>query len=186
MKVTSSHVLCCKWGTVSFNNLLQEYDTTPEWNPVLPSKKDTTFSLKQGKITLFSDFFQILQLTVANKKICKSILDEYQIHISQMHPLRLVKLRHFEFACIALGHIPEILVFRAFLCSVSCLRGVPARSKDKEWKKKFFYIDASVIPGEMDWREMGAKEKFKDDSPPTDAYIENAIFKRLSLHPSEC
>ncbi|MFS7944151.1 hypothetical protein Hanom_Chr06g00508701 [Helianthus anomalus] len=29
---------------------------------------------------------------------------------------------------------------------VSCLRSVPTSSRDKEWKKKFFYIDAGVIP----------------------------------------
>ncbi|MFS8003970.1 hypothetical protein Hanom_Chr13g01220071 [Helianthus anomalus] len=33
---------------------------------------------------------------------------------------------------------------------------------------------------------MVPKEIFKDDGPPTDAYIENALFKRLSQHPSEC
>ncbi|KAF5786225.1 hypothetical protein HanRHA438_Chr10g0450341 [Helianthus annuus] len=69
---------------------------------------------------------------------------------------------------------------------VSCLRDIPTSSRDKEWKKKFFYIDASVIPGEMHWREMGPKDKFKDDGPAADAYIVNTLFKRLSQHPSEC
>ncbi|MFS7953649.1 hypothetical protein Hanom_Chr07g00621141 [Helianthus anomalus] len=45
---------------------------------------------------------------------CKYVLDHYPIHISQLHPLGLVKLRHFEFACIALGHIPKLTVFSAF------------------------------------------------------------------------
>ncbi|KAJ0734651.1 hypothetical protein HanPI659440_Chr11g0422541 [Helianthus annuus] len=132
---------------------------------------------------------------------CKSVIDEYPIHISQLHPLGLVKLHHFEFAYITLGHIPEITVFRAFFVlvwkspfftfdrrdiRVSCLRDIPARSRDKDWKKKFFYSDAIVIPGEMHGREIGAKEKFKDDGPPVDAYVENALFKRLSQRPSEC
>ncbi|MFS7888846.1 hypothetical protein Hanom_Chr00s000002g01599871 [Helianthus anomalus] len=142
---------------MSFNNLMQEYDIKPEWNPMIPSKKDTIFPLKQGKITLFSDFFKFCNFRLPITKFCKSVLDEYQIHISQMHPLGLVKLRHFEFSYIALGHIPEITVFRAFFVLI------PASSRDKDWKKKFFYIDASVIPGEMYWREMGAKDKFKDD-----------------------
>ncbi|KAM0027647.1 hypothetical protein Hdeb2414_s0019g00542631 [Helianthus debilis subsp. tardiflorus] len=38
----------------------------------------------------------------------------------------------------------------------------------------------------MHWREMAPKDKFKDDGPPTDAYVENALFKRLSQRPSEC
>ncbi|MFS7914375.1 hypothetical protein Hanom_Chr02g00152641 [Helianthus anomalus] len=42
----SSDVIYCKWGTISFNNLLQEYAIKPEWNPELPSNKDTPFPLK--------------------------------------------------------------------------------------------------------------------------------------------
>ncbi|MFS7964752.1 hypothetical protein Hanom_Chr08g00754031 [Helianthus anomalus] len=33
---------------------------------------------------------------------------------------------------------------------------------------------------------MGAKDKFKDGGPPFDAYVQNALFKRLSQCPSEC
>ncbi|MFS7961149.1 hypothetical protein Hanom_Chr08g00711411 [Helianthus anomalus] len=137
----SFDALYCKWGTLSFNNLMQEYDIKPEWNPVLPSKQDTTFPLKHGKIALLSDFF----------KFCN-----FRLPITK------------------------------FYIGVSCLRDIPASSRDKDWMKKFFYIDASVIHEEMHWREMGANEKFKDDGPPADAYVENALFKRLSKRPSEC
>ncbi|KAM0046180.1 hypothetical protein Hdeb2414_s0009g00312901 [Helianthus debilis subsp. tardiflorus] len=33
---------------------------------------------------------------------------------------------------------------------------------------------------------MAPKEKFREEGPPADAYIENALFKKLSKHPSEC
>ncbi|MFS7986078.1 hypothetical protein Hanom_Chr11g01006181 [Helianthus anomalus] len=38
----------------------------------------------------------------------------------------------------------------------------------------------------MQWREMGHKDKVKDDGPPKDAYIANALFKRLSQCPFKC
>ncbi|KAM0036835.1 hypothetical protein Hdeb2414_s0014g00431021 [Helianthus debilis subsp. tardiflorus] len=38
----------------------------------------------------------------------------------------------------------------------------------------------------MQWREIGSKVKFKDEGPPADAYIDNALFKKLNKHPSEC
>ncbi|MFS8034113.1 hypothetical protein Hanom_Chr17g01577401 [Helianthus anomalus] len=159
----SFDALYCKWGTILFNNLLQVYDIKSEWNPVLSSKKDTTFPLKSRKINLFSIFFKFRNFRLPITKFCKSVLDEYQINISQIHPLGLVKLRHFEFACIALGHIPEIVVFRAFLILV--------------WKCPFLRsIDETLV----------SKEKFKDDGPPADAYFENALFKRLSQRLSEC
>ncbi|MFS7918734.1 hypothetical protein Hanom_Chr03g00204581 [Helianthus anomalus] len=33
---------------------------------------------------------------------------------------------------------------------------------------------------------MGPKDKVKDNGPPKDAYVENALFKRLCQCPSEC
>ncbi|KAJ0715450.1 hypothetical protein HanPI659440_Chr13g0501281 [Helianthus annuus] len=38
----------------------------------------------------------------------------------------------------------------------------------------------------MQWKEMGPKEKVKDDGPPKGAYTANALFKRLCQCPSEC
>ncbi|KAJ0622679.1 hypothetical protein HanIR_Chr01g0023381 [Helianthus annuus] len=197
----TTDVLFCKWGVTSYNNLVQDYGIRAEWNPVLPSKTDTAFPLKTGKITLFSDFFKFCNFRLPATKFLKLVLDFYRIHISQLHPLGLVKLLQFEFACIALGHIPELVVFRAFFVlvwkspfftfdrrdtDVSCLRDIPTSSRDKDWKKKFFYIDASVIPGEMHWMEKGPKDKVKDEGPSEDAYVSNALYTKMCGHPFEC
>ncbi|KAJ0443712.1 hypothetical protein HanOQP8_Chr16g0624321 [Helianthus annuus] len=143
---------------------------------MLPSEKDTAFPLKQGNQPVSVIFFKFCNFRLPITKFCKVILDEYQIHISQVHPLGLAKLLHFEFAYLGLGHIPEILVFRAFFVlvwkslfftfdrrdiGVSCLRSVPSSSRDKDWKKKFFFIDADVIRGEMHWREMAPKKNLR-------------------------
>ncbi|MFS7948939.1 hypothetical protein Hanom_Chr06g00565721 [Helianthus anomalus] len=164
---TSSDALYAKWGLVSFNNLIQDYGIRAEWNPVLPSKTGTVFPLKESKITLFSDFFQVLQLSIADHQV------------------------------LYVGHILELTVFRAFFVLMwkspffylrqkghRCV--LFASSKDKDWKKKFFYIDVGVIPGEMQWREMGPKDKVKDDGPLKDAYVANALYKRLCECPFEC
>ncbi|XP_021986507.2 uncharacterized protein LOC110882929 [Helianthus annuus] len=197
----SMDVLLCKWGVMSFNNLVHDYGIRAEWNPVLPSKTDTAFPLKAGKITLFSDFFKFCNFRLPITKFLKLVLDFYRIHISQIHPLGLVKLRQFEYACVALGHIPELIVFRAFFVlvwkspfftfdrrdtEVSCLREIPTSSRDKDWKKKFFYLDASAIPGEMHWQDKGPKDKVKDDAPPADSYASNALYVKLCGRPFEC
>ncbi|KAJ0704267.1 hypothetical protein HanPI659440_Chr14g0560751 [Helianthus annuus] len=197
----STDVLLCKWGVMSFNNLVHDYGIRAEWNPVLPSKTDTAFPLKAGKITLFSDFFKFCNFRLPITKFLKLVLDFYRIHISQIHPLGLVKLRQFEYACVALGHIPELIVFRAFFVlvwkspfftfdrrdtEVSCLREIPTSSRDKDWKKKFFYLDASAIPGEMHWQDKGPKDKVKDDAPPADSYASNALYVKLCGRPFEC
>ncbi|MFS7986281.1 hypothetical protein Hanom_Chr11g01008481 [Helianthus anomalus] len=92
-----------------------------------------------------------------------------------------------------------MLVFRAFYClvrkapfftfdrrgtDVSCIQLVPSSSRDKYWKKKFFYIDVVVVPGNMVWRKMALKEKVKGTTPTFTEYQNNALFKALSAHPS--
>ncbi|MFS8007770.1 hypothetical protein Hanom_Chr14g01264951 [Helianthus anomalus] len=72
-------------------------------------------------------FFKFCNFRLPITKFCKSVLDEYPIHISQLHPLGLVKLLHFEFSCIALGHIPKITIFWAFFVLV--------------WKSPMFTFD---------------------------------------------
>ncbi|MFS7959035.1 hypothetical protein Hanom_Chr08g00685921 [Helianthus anomalus] len=83
------------------------------------------------------------------------MLNEYVVHISQMHPLGLAKFCHFEYACLSLGFLPESLVFRALYTLAwkapfftfdrrstdeACLRLVPSSCRDKvsrpnRWRK---------------------------------------------------
>ncbi|MFS7970330.1 hypothetical protein Hanom_Chr09g00819771 [Helianthus anomalus] len=177
----SVEALYCKWGLVSYNILILDYGIRAEWNPILPSKTDTTFSSKKGKITLFSDFFKFCNFRLPITKFCKLVLDYYPIHISQLHPLGLgisLNLLFLGLFFVLVWKSP-FFTFDGRDTDVSCLRDIPNSSKDKDWKKKFFYIDAGVIPGEMHWREMGPKDKVKDDGPPEDAYVANALYTRL-------
>ncbi|MFS7928996.1 hypothetical protein Hanom_Chr04g00327381 [Helianthus anomalus] len=95
-----------KWNRTSFDALLQMYHIRPEWHPIMPSEKDIAFPLKNGKITLFAEFFKFCNFRLPITSFCKSLLDEYAMHISQMHPLGLAKLRYFEYACLSLGFLP--------------------------------------------------------------------------------
>ncbi|MFS7944995.1 hypothetical protein Hanom_Chr06g00518731 [Helianthus anomalus] len=58
----------------------------------MPSERDTAFPLRDGQITLFVEFFKFCNFRLPITKFCKSMLDEYAVHISQMHPLGLAKL----------------------------------------------------------------------------------------------
>ncbi|KAJ0539783.1 hypothetical protein HanHA300_Chr08g0290381 [Helianthus annuus] len=198
---TNADALYCKWGLASYNNLIHDYGIWAEWNPVLSSKTDTAFPLKKGKITLFSDFFKFCNFRLPITNFCKLVLDHYPIHISQLHPLGLINSVNSSLPVTPYGIFPNslflglffILVWKSPLFTfdrrdpeVSCLRDIPTSSKDKDWKKKFFYIDSGVIPGEMYWKEMGPKEKVKDDGPPEDAYVANALYTKLCGRPFEC
>ncbi|MFS7917596.1 hypothetical protein Hanom_Chr03g00190971 [Helianthus anomalus] len=147
---------------------------------MMPSERDTAFPLRDGKVTLLADFFKFCSLRLPISKFCKSMFYEYAVHISQMHPIGLSKLRHFEYAVLSLAPFCN---FDRRSTDEACLRFVPSSCRDKGWKKKFFFIDVDVIPGKMHWRVMAAKEKVKDIVPPKAKYVENALFKGLFPDP---
>ncbi|MFS7905310.1 hypothetical protein Hanom_Chr01g00046171 [Helianthus anomalus] len=139
-----------KWNKTSFELLLQTYCIKPERHLVMSSERDIAFPMKDDKIILFADFFKFFNFRLPITAFCKSMLDEY--------------LRHFEYACLSLGFLPEslilcalyTLVWKAPFFTFDCrstdeafLRFLPSSSRDKDWKKKFFFIDVDVIPRGM-------------------------------------
>lgn len=100
------------------------------------------------------------------------------MHISQMHPLGLVKIFHFEFVMRSMKKCPRLGLFHTFFkfkkengwysfdkrnASKNLLGKVPSSSADKDWKSKFFFVDAGVIPCNMRFRLKG--EQVVDEAP---------------------
>ncbi|MFS7983219.1 hypothetical protein Hanom_Chr11g00972001 [Helianthus anomalus] len=81
--------------------------------PSCHRRKTLLFSYEIARLH-FCRLLQILQLPTSITRFCKETLDEYAVYISQMHPLGLAKLRHFEYASLSLGFLPKKLIFRAF------------------------------------------------------------------------
>ncbi|MFS8015158.1 hypothetical protein Hanom_Chr15g01353071 [Helianthus anomalus] len=82
-----------------------------------------------------------------------------------MHPIGMVRVRHFEFVCQSM-HIESTVnrfrVFHQMHCSHGFYSTVQRASAKKillqppksfhDWKPKFFYIKAGVIPMKMSFR----------------------------------
>ncbi|KAJ0749572.1 hypothetical protein HanLR1_Chr05g0171431 [Helianthus annuus] len=92
-------------------------------------------------------------------------MNYYKFHISQLNPMGMVRIRHFEFLCRSMHIEPTVDRFRVFY-QFHCAQGfysfaqrptakkillVPPKSFH-EWKPKFFYIKAGVIPMKMFFR----------------------------------
>ncbi|KAJ0752812.1 hypothetical protein HanPI659440_Chr09g0328571 [Helianthus annuus] len=92
------------------------------------------------------------------------ILHHYSFHISQLSPMGMVQIRHFDFVCRSQGEEPTVDKFRVLYQLQSnlgffsfALRAVkkilisPPKSFH-EWKMKFFFIREEVIPVNMEFR----------------------------------
>ncbi|KAJ0735714.1 hypothetical protein HanPI659440_Chr11g0435211 [Helianthus annuus] len=82
-----------------------------------------------------------------------------------MHPIGMVRVRHFEFVCRTMHidpTIPRFRVFHQMYCSQGFYSFVQRASAKKillqppksfhDWKQKFFFIKAGVIPMRMVFR----------------------------------
>ncbi|MFS7943203.1 hypothetical protein Hanom_Chr06g00497501 [Helianthus anomalus] len=81
-----------------------------------------------------------------------AILHFYGFHISQLIPIGMVRIRHFEFICRSQGLEPSVEKFRAFYQLISNmgfysfgLRGgkkilINLPNSFHDWKMKFFFI----------------------------------------------
>ncbi|KAF5793874.1 hypothetical protein HanRHA438_Chr08g0332711 [Helianthus annuus] len=100
-----------------------------------------------------------------------AILHPYAFHISQLSPIGMVRIRHFEFVYRSQGLEPTVEKFRVFYQLIVTLgffsfslRNVkkilinPPKSFN-DWKMKFFFICEEVIPIVMEFRPSSLIDK---------------------------
>ncbi|KAJ0754125.1 hypothetical protein HanPI659440_Chr09g0343421 [Helianthus annuus] len=131
-----------------------------------------------------------------------SILHFYGFHISQMSPMGMVRVKHFEFLCRSQGLEPSVEKFRAFyqlirnmgfysfgLRAAKKILINPAKSFH-DWKMKFFFIREEVIPIAIIFRDSDKIEKEELPIPKTaDYYVHlcatpNRIFGEQAAFPA--
>ncbi|MFS7948635.1 hypothetical protein Hanom_Chr06g00562171 [Helianthus anomalus] len=104
----------------------------------------------------------IVRVVTPVTRLVLDILGYYKFHSFQLNPMGMVRIRHFEFLCRSMHIDPTVNRFRVFY-QLHCSQGFysfiqrPSDKKIKlsplksfhEWKPKFFYIKAEVIPMKM-------------------------------------
>ncbi|KAJ0667385.1 hypothetical protein HanPI659440_Chr17g0677241 [Helianthus annuus] len=160
-----------KWPRASFDGLIQNFRFPENWGALYPEEGQTAVDASAGYITLFWDFFCDGNFRLPVTRFFLEILGFYNLHISQLHPIGMVRVRHFEFVCRTMHVEPTIPRFRVFH-QMHCTQGfysfVQRASAKKillhppksfhDWKQKLFFVKAGVIPMKM-------VLKGKDDVP---------------------
>jgi hypothetical protein len=170
-------------------NLSEMYDLLPEYEAELPAPGKTAMDAPPGKIAMYSHVFTTRHLRIPVSKFLISILRHYKLHITQVVPVSLHKVFHYEYCVRALKGIPQVPQFCAFYKLTKAEDWFTFSKRDslpnhveyvpsslKLWKESFFYINARIFPITMSFRDI--KLKFKDDPPPTVAYA-NTIYNYL-------
>jgi hypothetical protein len=64
----------------------------------------------------------------------------------------------------------------------SCISKMSSSTRDKNWKEKFFYIDARIIQGKMIFRAFGEEVL---DILPTDVTLDSSLYRYLRENPTD-
>ncbi|KAF5758814.1 hypothetical protein HanRHA438_Chr16g0746171 [Helianthus annuus] len=86
-----------------FEQVVPGYQLLPQWDSRYPSQGLTAVDAPAGYITLFVDFFSEGNFWQPATHFLGNILQYYGFHISQMSPMGMVHVRHFEFVCRSQG-----------------------------------------------------------------------------------
>ncbi|KAJ0896971.1 hypothetical protein HanRHA438_Chr08g0340481 [Helianthus annuus] len=138
----------------------------PEYGACYPSEGDTGADAPAGYVTMWADFFGDCNLRLPLTVFVVEVLEWYKVHISQLSPFGMIRIRNFEFTFRALGIEPTVGDFRRFYQMTVSLGFFSFRQREGSpklmtppkgmtmWKKKFFYIKAATIVAKMTFRNV--------------------------------
>ncbi|KAJ0593884.1 hypothetical protein HanHA300_Chr03g0102451 [Helianthus annuus] len=155
-----------KWTRKTFDRLMLDVQMPPEYGAQYPSEGDTGADAPAGYVTMWADFFGDCNLRLPLTVFVVDVLEWYKVHISQMSPFGMIRIRNFEFTFRALGIEPTVGDFRRFYQMTVSLGFFSFRQRDGSpklmtppkgmtmWKKKFFYVKAAAIVADMTFRNV--------------------------------
>ena len=86
-----------KWREDEFNALVINYYFEDWWGAEYPAKDSTAVMALEGKITLYADFFTGVNFHLPATKFLCAVLRYFGLHITQLHPMGMARITHFEF-----------------------------------------------------------------------------------------
>nr|GEX62630.1 transposase (putative), gypsy type [Tanacetum cinerariifolium] len=176
-------------STISQEYLLEftsEYSISKALHPELPGPKDRIVDFPEGKVGVYTKFFEFANFRLPLSQFLFDILGYYQIHLSQLFVICATKVSHFEINCRVLNIVPTLRLFRVFY-TPSFNSGWMSFSKRpekntpqcytkpldflKNWNNRFFWVDERVFSTIVDWRTSAPK----DDMPAENTYSLEAV-----------
>ncbi|KAM0061207.1 hypothetical protein Hdeb2414_s0004g00133271 [Helianthus debilis subsp. tardiflorus] len=158
-------LLALRWTESALPMLLTNTQMPAEYGAMYPQEGDTAGDAPAGYVTMFADFFGDCNLRLPLTVFMVEVLEYYKLHISQLSPLGMIRVRNFESTFLGLGIEPIVGDFRRFY-QLSVQLGffsfhkrdhapklmLPPKGMTK-WKTNFFfYVKAVAITAKLQFR----------------------------------
>nr|GEV60337.1 hypothetical protein [Tanacetum cinerariifolium] len=176
-------------STISQEYLLEftsEYGISEALHPELPRPEDRIVDFPEGKVGVYTKFFEFANFRLPLLQFLFDILGYYQIHLSQLSVISAAKVSHFEINCRVLNIVSTLSLFRVFYTpsfnsgwmffSKRSGKNTPqcyTKPLDslKNWNNRFFWVDERMFPTIVDWRTSAPK----DGMPAENTYSSKAV-----------
>ncbi|KAJ0614312.1 hypothetical protein HanIR_Chr02g0061031 [Helianthus annuus] len=180
-----------KWDQGLFEQIVRGFQFPAEWDARYPQQGQTATGAPPGYITLFADFFIDGNFRLPATYFMATILHFYGFHISQLSPIGMVRIRHFEFVCRSQGLEPSADKFRVFYQLIRNMGFYSFAQREAkkilinppksfhDWKIKFFFIHEEVILIAMLFRKSDRIEKEEFSIPKAEDW-----YTRLMASPN--
>nr|GEX37202.1 hypothetical protein [Tanacetum cinerariifolium] len=104
-------------STISQDYLLEftsEYGISEALHPDLPGPAERIVDFPEGKVGVYTKFFEFANFRLPLSQFLFDILGHYQIHLSQLSVIGTAKVSHFEINCRVLDIFLTLSLFRVF------------------------------------------------------------------------
>ncbi|KAF5784954.1 hypothetical protein HanXRQr2_Chr10g0422891 [Helianthus annuus] len=157
-----------KWSKGHFKILMTSIHMADEWGATYPQEGDTGADAPAGYITLWAEFFNDGNLRLPVTVFVAEVLEYYHLHISQLSPFGMFRIRNFEYTFRAHGLDVTVENFRRFYQLTvntgffsfnqrhGSLKLMTPPKGLTQWKRKIFYVKACAVHANMTFRNVNA------------------------------
>ena len=177
------------------DDFCRKYNIPGHLLPEAPGVNDTIRNAPEGKIGVYTRFFELGNFRIPLSLFLLRVLEYFQIHLSQLSVLAACRISHFEILCRVHGGTPTVSLFRKFyyagvhngwmtlekrrgpkslqvpVCYTAVLDSV------KHWKDRFFFVKRTIFPIAVPWFDKVSVDR---DPSPSDADIDQELLRLLN------
>ncbi|KAJ0566806.1 hypothetical protein HanIR_Chr06g0277701 [Helianthus annuus] len=160
-------------------SFVEAYKIPERFSPTLPGPDDSA-ECTPDRIVIYTLSFTSCGVRYLLSTFMVYLLRHFKVLFSQLHPLGFMRDVHFELSCVAVSGEPSIPLFCMFYKLISdgdwftfakrkdsvshpCYSFMRTSTYHKEWKSRFIFVSAAMIPESPPLRD--AKPAIEDSIP---------------------
>ncbi|KAJ0430642.1 hypothetical protein HanHA300_Chr17g0671341 [Helianthus annuus] len=164
-------------------SFVETFNIPGQFSPTLPDPNEPAV-FTPDVIPLYTLAFSSYGVRYPLSSFKVDLLRHFGVHFSQLHPLGWMRVVHFELSCAAISGEPSIPLFCMFYKLISdgdwftfakrqnnvskpCYSFMPTSTYPKDWKSRFIFVSAAIMPESPLPRDVDAP--IKDDVPTLSA-----------------